>query len=160
MHRRRFLKMVAGSAAVALGSGLFLRRGWASQDRDAASGELCGLGAGHSLADGRWTIAGVHAEICGGIPVLLKTAAGERYQVDVLARDPEAPGVAHTPAFDLYLCNQGDGSKASDEEHGLGAMALASALEAAVGAGATVPRLSTLRERNRRFPGGVFSVRG
>ena len=90
----------------------------------------------------------------GGVAVVMATASGEHFQVDVLARDAAQPGVAHTTALELYLVNQGDGKKRSDEEQGLGAMALARALD-----GVTVPGIITLRERTSRFAGGAFVLK-
>ena len=100
----------------------------------------------------RWTVVEVMDPRRGEIPLVMATASGERFRVDVLRHDPAAPGVSNTAALSLYLCNQGKGRQATREEHGLGVMALARALED----GATTPRLPllTLRERNRRFPTG------
>ena len=106
----------------------------------------------------RWTLVEIHDAASGGVPVVMATAGGERFQVDVLRRDDRAPGVANTRSLALYLCNAGDGRAASDEEHGLGAMALARALDEREAAGAPVPKLLTLAERNARFPRGAFSV--
>jgi hypothetical protein len=108
----------------------------------------------------RWTVVAVGDAQHGGIPVTLATKQGVRFRVDVLRRDDQTLGVANTSELSLYLCNQGHGEKATCEEHGLGAMALARALEKAHAAGAPVPALLTLRERNRRFSGGAFSVIG
>ena len=98
----------------------------------------------------RWTMVELLDPKRGEIPLVLATAVGERFRVDVLRRDEAALGVANTTALSLYLCNQGKGRQATREEHGLGVMALARALED----GSATPRipLLTLRERNRRFP--------
>jgi hypothetical protein len=62
----------------------------------------------------------------GGIPVILAIGA-HRFRVDVLRVDPSDPttgiGVAGSAA--VYLRNGGDGTTATDEQQGLGAMALA-----------------------------------
>ncbi len=108
----------------------------------------------------RWTIVAILDPSHGGIPVVMATATGERFRVDVLRRDDAALGVANTSQLSLYLCNQGRGTLATEEEHGLGAMALARALEKTEKTAAQLPRLLTLRERNQRFQGGTFSVVG
>jgi len=110
---------------------------------------------------GRWTVAALHDVHLGGIPVVLSTADGERFQVDVVRRDcsPGAPaGVGNTASLSVFVLNDGDGSKATHEEHGLGAMALAEALNRREAEGAAIPQLLTLAERQSRFPRGVYSV--
>jgi hypothetical protein len=110
---------------------------------------------------GRWTIAAIHDVHLGGIPVVLSTASGDRFQVDVVRRDcsPGAvAGVGNTASLSVFLLNDGDGSLATREEHGLGAMALADALNHREAAGVELPRLLTLAERQARFPRGVYSV--
>ena len=95
-----------------------------------------------------WTVLSMGAPRDGAIQVAMATPSGEAFTVEVLRRDPDFPGVARTRALDLYLCNQGSGTSASKEAHGLGAMALARVLE-----GRPVPsQLLTLRQRAARFP--------
>lgn len=108
----------------------------------------------------RWSIEAVHPVRMGAIPVVLRTARGDRFQVDVLRRDVAGgpQGVANTPSLSLFVANRGDGSTATDEEQGLGAMALAAALAERESAGAQVPELLTLRERRARHPLGGYSV--
>ena len=62
----------------------------------------------------------------GGIPVILATA-GHRFRVDVLRVDPADPvtGIGFAGSVAVYLRNGGDGTTATDEQQGLGAMALA-----------------------------------
>src|SRR5262245_1893468 len=162
MHRRRFVSLVAGGAAapvvlprIALGkpasAGKVL---FGDQPICAADGvrrAYACLQPGQRVE--RWTVVEVLDPRRGEIPLVLATASGERFRVDVLRRDEASPGVANTAALSLYLCNQGKGRQATREEHGLGVMALARALED----GRDVPRLPllTLRERNRRFPAGA-----
>jgi hypothetical protein len=112
---------------------------------------------------GRWTVVAIHEVRLGAIPVQLATADGDTFQVDVHRRDedPLAPSApANTPSLSLYLVNNGVGSTATHEEHGLGAMALADALAEREAAGAPVPALLTLRQRTAYYPGGVFAVVG
>jgi hypothetical protein len=168
VNRRQFLSAAAAAGGVlaAAGAGLiFTRRGvrptaaahplTSTTEVRAFFGDLW---AGARLD--RWTVVAVHDASAGGIPVEMATADGTRFQVDVLRRDDASPGVANTKTLSLYLCNRGDGRRASDEEQGLGALALAHALEAREAAGAAPPRLLTLRERNTRFPQGAFAIVG
>ncbi len=107
----------------------------------------------------RWTVVAVHPVTLGALPIVLETDTGHRYQVDVLARDPEGPsGVADTEHFSLYVSNRGDGSSPTDEDQGLGAMALASALRDHERSADTLPSLLTLRQRNEQHPKGSFGV--
>lgn len=66
----------------------------------------------------------------GGIPVVLSTVSGETFRVDVLRFDPSdgASGIGAVGYVSVYLRNGGDGRTATNEEHGLGAMALAEEL--------------------------------
>ena len=154
MDRRGFVRRML--AVTAGGSALASSRAWANSARRVlVPPPACTLeevrAAFPCLAPGtaidRWTVVEVLDPAQGGIPVVMATAAGERFRVDVLRRDDEQLGVANTGALSLYLVNQGKGATRTNEEHGLGAMALAQAL----GDGA-LPGLLTLRERNRRFP--------
>ncbi|HZS36859.1 MAG TPA: hypothetical protein VFF06_08535 [Polyangia bacterium] len=166
LDRRRFLLLgVASGVAAAAGGGIFFNR--RAVRRPVAIRPLTTLPEVHAffgpLTEGaaidRWTVVAIHDVSSGGIPVVMATAGGEKFQVDVLRRDERAPGVANTRSLSLYLHNQGDGRAASHEEHGLGAMALALALEEREAAGAPLPPLLTLAERNARFPRGAFSVK-
>jgi hypothetical protein len=165
MQRRRFVSLVAGGAAapavlsrlvsaapLAGGGSLFTPPRTAA---DVSAAYAC-LRPGQRIE--RWTFVEVLESRRGDVPVVLATTSGERFRVDVLRRDDAAPGVAHTAALSLYLCNQGGGRQATREEHGLGVMALARALED----GSGTPRLPllTLRERNRRFPAGAVAGPG
>jgi hypothetical protein len=108
----------------------------------------------------RWTVVAVHEPRMGAIPVVLATAAGRSYQVDVLARDDTGPrGVAQTERFALFVANHGDGALATDEEQGLGAHALAALLRERERSLAPAPELLTMNERAAKYPGGGFSVK-
>ncbi len=118
---------------------------------------ILGLQVGQQID--RWVVTGVHAVRMGAVAVVMKTAQGETFQVDVLRRDPSGPaGVANTDTLSLYLANQGRGRSPTDEEHGLGAMALAAFFAAQEEAGLVPPKLLSLDERNQRHPQGMFSV--
>jgi hypothetical protein len=108
---------------------------------------------------GPCTIVAVHPLNHGGVPVVLETSSGRRYQVDVLARDPSGPdGVATTPRLSLFVSNGGDGRTDTDEEQGLGAMALAELLRAGDQHGTQLPALLTLEQRIREHSGRSFGV--
>ncbi len=132
---------------------------WASRP---PSGEVAAffgpLTAGTQVA--RWRIEAIHDVQFGAIPVVLSTASGERFQVDVLRRDALGTnGVGHATSVTVALANGGSGDQSSHEEHGLGAMALGDALEAREQSGARVPSgILTLAQRVERFPRGLFSV--
>ena len=123
-----------------------------------ASGpELGGVAPGARID--RWQVVAVHPVRFGAIPIVLATDDGRRYQVDVLARDDDGPaGVATTEHFSLYVANQGDGAMPTDEEQGLGALALARELADYEARAAELPELLTLRQRIARHEGEAFGV--
>lgn len=109
---------------------------------------------------GRWRVVAVHPVKLGAVPVVIESAQGRRFQIDVLRRDrhPQARrGVAETRHYALFLVNQGRGNTPTREEDGLGLLWLAALLR---------PRehrvrpaaLLTQRERVRMHPRGRFDV--
>ncbi len=87
---------------------------------------LSPLAAGDRLD--RWTIEQVLPVQGGAASVVLRDEKGQKFQLDVCARDtsasaPVAPG--RSELFEVFLANSGNGSKATFENHGLAAMALA-----------------------------------
>jgi len=110
---------------------------------------------------GDCTLVAVHAVTMGAIPVVLATAAGRQFQVDVLRHDPGADGmngVRTAGSLTVVLHNEGAGGDSTHEALGLGAMALLDVLAAREAEGAALPALLTLRARVQRFPRGVLSV--
>lgn len=178
--RRKFLGVAAGVvAAGAVGAALprAARSALAStRDRSKAS---AGSGAA-AAADGvgtaqgalpaffrdlpgtnidRWKVVNVVGMHLGAVAVVLETATGDRYQVDVLRRDASGPaGVGNTPSLSVFVVNRGDGALATAEEHGLGAMALATVLAEREARGASAPALLTFAERVAQHPGGNYAV--
>ncbi|MEM7155382.1 MAG: hypothetical protein AAF799_21210 [Myxococcota bacterium] len=153
--RRRHWLLAAPAALLAMGWAA--RRWWAARGPEAAPSAFASL-VGQRLD--RWTVVRVHPPHLGAVPVVLSTDAGQRYQVDVLARDPGGPqGVAQTEDFSLFVMNSQSGhgpqgERATDEEQGLGAMVLAAAL-----ARQPVPRgLLTHRQRRQQHPTGAYAV--
>ncbi|MGZ5968464.1 MAG: hypothetical protein ACXWP4_12410, partial [Polyangiales bacterium] len=98
---------------------------------------------------GPYTVRAVGEIDRGGIPVILATAKGEDFRVDVLRTDPFGrAGIGVASAFSVYLRNGGDGRTATDEECGLGAMALAKELARRNRKGEKPPaQLLTMSER-------------
>jgi hypothetical protein len=151
---RRYWLVAVPLGLLALG---FAARGWLGRSVAEASA-FPSLVPGQPLE--RWTVVRVHSLHFGAVPVVLETESGQRYQVDVLARDPAGPeGVASTETLSLYVVDvQADrqtvGSRPTDEEQGLGAMVLAQALH-----GEAPPAgLLTLAERQQQHPRGAFGV--
>jgi hypothetical protein len=87
---------------------------------------LAGLG-GKKL--GAYAVQSIGAIDRGGIPVIMTNASGESFRVDVLRADPfGSPGIGIASTVSVYLRNGGDGRTVTDEDRGLGAMALAKEL--------------------------------
>jgi hypothetical protein len=92
------------------------------------------LRPGERLA--RWAIAWIGDEWQGAVRVGLEDAAGEPFEVELRRVAPGAPAPpARAGELGVYLLHVADGA-ATEEERGLGAMALASWLE---GVGGAVP---------------------
>jgi hypothetical protein len=151
---RRAAIVGSGAAVVVLGVGAHhLSTAAASEPAP----DLGAIAAGATID--RWRVVAVHPVRFGAIPVVLRTHQGRRYQVDIMARDPAGPpGVANTHRFSLYVANQGDGGSPTDEEEGLGAIALANALAEHEARAATLPELMTLAQRNAQHDGRAFGV--
>ena len=110
---------------------------------------------------GRWTLVAIHAERLGAVPIVLQSPGGGRFQVDVLRRDgrpARRQGVSATAGLSLYLSNRGDGQTVTDEEQGLGAMALAARLRDLEANGIAFPQLLSHEERRERHPLGAYCV--
>lgn len=106
----------------------------------------------HGILD---AVLAAHA---GAVPVVLRTPEGERFQVDVLRKDPRGPGgVAETAHFALFIANRGDGATPTDEAQAHAARALAGWIAAREGEASPLELLS-FRERQRAHPEGVFSL--
>ena len=154
LPRRTFVEVAAlGASAMLVGCGE-----WGRGSEMPA--ELAALL--HELRPGTkvdaWTIVAVHPINHGAIPIVLEAADGERFQVDVMARDPGLPGVGESEHYSVFVANAGDGRQPTDESHGLGAMALAAALREHEGSGVPSRQLWTMTERSARAPDGTFRV--
>lgn len=113
-----------------------------------------------NLELGSWSIQKVQAPMFGAIPVVMRTPAGESFQVDVLARASDVSGIADTKHFSLFVANNGSGSKSTDELQARGAKILAHHLSRTERSGAPLPSLLTLVERSSQHPFGTFGVLG
>lgn len=121
-----------------------------------ADGEfsLLGHGLAAGAAIGRGVVEAVLPLTAGAVPVVMRTPAGVRFQVDVLRRDPEGPAaVAETGRLGLYIANKGDGRTPTDEAQAHAARALAAWLAERDADG---PELLGWRERAARA--GVLAL--
>ncbi|WP_106393783.1 hypothetical protein [Enhygromyxa salina] len=109
---------------------------------------------------GKWSIEKVQAPRLGAIAVVMRTPSGESFQVDVLRRDSQVPGVADTKHFSLFIANSGNGSKSTDEWQARGVKVLAHHVSRTERSGAPLPELMTFTQRSRRHPFGNFGVLG
>jgi hypothetical protein len=98
---------------------------------------------------GAYTVQSVGELERGGIPVTMATASGETFRVDVLRTELLGPpGIGPASTVSTFLCNGGDGNTPTDEERGLGAMALAKELARRTRKGEKPPAaLLTMTER-------------
>ncbi len=81
----------------------------------------------------RWTVEQILPVKDGAASVVLRDGKGESFQLDICARDDAASapvGPGRSERFQVFLANSGDGSKATFEDHGLAAMALAEVIRA------------------------------
>jgi hypothetical protein len=107
---------------------------------------------------GSCTLLRVDARAGGAVPMLLAGVDGRTFRVEVMRFDPDVrspAAVARAGSLAVYLSNGGGGSTATDEEHGLGAMALADEIARREAAGMRVPALATMSERGERRESSV-----
>jgi hypothetical protein len=143
MHGRRELLTAVGAAAVSLGVagmvGVSPRRPKRQADLDAL-----GLRRGARLH----TCAVVDVRrATGGLTVHMRDTGGAPFELELLKHDPRTPGVAKGGSLAVYVRNHGNGATATNEEHGLAAMALARHLTERERAGAALPQLATMAKR-------------
>lgn len=82
---------------------------------------------------GRWQVEASIEPVGGAASVVLADQRGQRFQLDICARDPSplaSRGPASTEHFEIFLANQGDGATGTHEDHGLATMALAELIRA------------------------------
>jgi hypothetical protein len=122
----------------------------AQRSAEAGTPRATEVGIGPGMRFGGSTVRGVGPALLGAIPVRLVDGAGRPFTVDLLRHDPRTPGVARGGTLGVYLSNDGDGALATDEAHGLAAMAIARHLGEREAGGSPVPSLASLRERAQR----------
>ena len=166
VDRRGFLTAAGVGAGVVAAGYLGSRIAGDSRDHaprslPPADGDVDALFAGlaHDGALGDCRIERVHGVHLGAIPVIMTCAAGSRFQVDIMRRDPDAPpGVGNTDSLSFYISNRGDGSAPTAESQGIAALTLAHALSRRQRAGVVAPRLLTMNERHQAHSGAAFAV--
>ena len=153
MQRRHFLSLLAAGAGLVVtrrAAGALQPKKWR-----AAAPVDAGLSPGMQL--GGCTLEEIQAPRMGALPLILSTAEGTRFQIDVMRRAAGGPeGVANTASLALFIHNGGVGHSPTAEAEGLGAMALASFLAARDEALAA--SLLTFDQRRGRFPTGCYNV--
>jgi hypothetical protein len=92
----------------------------------------------------------------GALAIAMRGSDDRRFQLEILRHDPRTPGVAQAGRLDVFVNNGGRGDTATDEEHGLAAMALARHLALHPAVPGALSFLPTLAERAM----GVAFVRG
>jgi hypothetical protein len=177
IHRRRFLVSIlvgSGAAAAALAAGLRpgpargrgagrLASGLGAAPGDGQSGAAGATGPALALPLGspvaECVVERVGAVHCGAVPVVLRDPGGQRFQIDVLRRDPAGtPGIGNTAGLSLFLANEGHGATPTHEQHGLAVLALASQLGAQEARLLGLPGLLTLERRLAEFPHDVYEL--
>jgi hypothetical protein len=113
------------------------------------------LGAGKVI--GAWTVERISEVHAGAVTAVLLDAGGTRFCLDICKRDsgmaaPSAP--ARTDLYEIFLANEGDGSRPTFENHGQAALALAEIVRANEHA-VVMEGMLTLRERLSQFPSEV-----
>lgn len=156
--RRDVLKAVgAGASGIAVATAISHGRSHTSSPASEATAEPSAAPAAIELPDlvgqklGSYRVVSIRPVDRGGIPVVMSTRAGRTFRVDILRFDPadaSARGIGVASGVSVYLRNGGDGHTATDEEQGLGAMALAEELLRREQAGWRPP--STLLTRGER----------
>jgi len=145
LGRRGFLGGVGAAAAVVGAAPLLGGKAGAGALDLGSPLALAGVGAGARL--GTCTVESVARSADGAISVRLTGADGRRFELELLGHDARTPGVATAGSLEVYVHNHGRGDTATDEEHGLAAMALARHLTAFQVAGGSLPIAPTLAER-------------
>ena len=127
----------------------------ASEDRPQSSTDPLGLVPG--LALGSWTVVDVRLHALS-IALIVRGPEGEPYQLDVLARDPDRPGVTDSRRYSVFLVNEGNGTTHSDEQRARGALAVGHYLRWAEDHLPPGPDLCTMTDRMQCDPDGMYRV--
>lgn len=113
------------------------------------------VATGLELAGG-FRVVQAHGVRFGALPFVVE-GEGERFQVDVLRRDPAGvSGVHDTNQLSFFVAEGATVLTAPARVRG--ARALAAALERRIAAGAEMPALVSFEERLAAHPGGAFGL--
>ncbi len=113
-----------------------------------------GLAPGAPL--GPCALVAVHPLTCGSIPVVLEQR-GTPFQIDIMRSDTEGPQAPEqTGSLAFFISNQGDGNRVTQQEQHEGIKALA--CELATRDASKLKDLLTFRQRQARFPRGIYEV--
>ncbi|HEY3820992.1 MAG TPA: hypothetical protein VGL81_27700 [Polyangiaceae bacterium] len=145
LGRRKFLGTV-GATAVAVAA---VRSAGGTDPDTGDTGPLAEAGLKPKARFGTCEVVSLASTPDGAVNVRLSDSSGQAFDVELLAYDAHVPGVARAGSLSVYLNNRGGGTKATVEEHGLAAMALASHLARREAAGGKLPALPTLSDRAR-----------
>ncbi|HEY8040976.1 MAG TPA: twin-arginine translocation signal domain-containing protein [Polyangiaceae bacterium] len=143
LGRREFLGTV-GVVAAALGAA----PAWGATS--GPPGPLAPLGVLPGATFASCRVLTVDRSDDGAVRVRLADAGGAPFELQLFAHDAKTPGVARAGSLAVYVTNQGGGTAATREEHGLAAIALARHLESRERAGARLPKVRALSARPGR----------
>jgi hypothetical protein len=101
-----------------------------------------------SVRFGTCEVVGVEGRPDGAVAVRLVDGSGKPFELELLAFDPAAPGVARAGSAAVYMHNHGAGVASTHEEHGVAALALASHVARREAEGVALPALPRLRDRS------------
>lgn len=142
VRRRGFLAGVPGALALPLVTRVALARS------RGASESFADLEPGSAV--GPWRVEHIGPLFRGG-RIILMQADGERFELEVLLRDPNGPRPpGESERFSIFVRNAGNGSISTDEGHGLAAMSMASYLRSRE-ASLDASGFMTMRERSEAF---------
>jgi len=140
---RRKVLAALGVAAAGVSTGACTLRPRTSASSTAPLADLVGPA-------GEWRVEQVMPLTAGAVPVLMRTPAGQRVQVDLMRAEVNGPrAVAHVGDLALYLANGGGGDRPSTAVEEQGARVLAGRLTqlAAERGAPAIAGLLTLSER-------------
>jgi hypothetical protein len=106
----------------------------------------------------RWTIVQIDPVVDGAMRIKVRSGENDVFHLELMARDDSALAQkppAQTAKFAVFVANGGDGWSATDEDHGLAAMTLASIIEKNEAA-VTLPGLLTHSQRLQSHAGSLL----
>jgi hypothetical protein len=148
LGRRKFLGTVGVVAGAVAAFGVLGKMGSSGIGQSSSLEDLLRAAGVHPQARfGTCRVVQVERTSDGSLGLTLADRAGQRFELELLGHDANAPGVAGAGSLAVYVKNQGHGTTATVEEHGLAAMALARHLARHEAGGARLPVLPTLSAR-------------